>query len=251
MSLDVENNDALHRPMRLHPQRFASSLIMAILTGGVVHAQEPHIAESDPLAAEVSRLSAPCHPIPLEVIRPLERRLPSGDVDVENELKWRVLYGTNSTAGRAPGRVVSPRVSPRQLEKLIEQIEAVDNTEETRVPDVAELQDPRAVPALRRALDRLKTPMKRLFVLQSLYACGDWNHSDELIGMIRAKTHDTAAFELLATYHPREATQVSLELLDLAGTVQYGLNKRRSEAMVTRAITTLDRLNHPNLDEVT
>jgi hypothetical protein len=220
MSLDVENNDAFHRPMRLHPQRFASSLIMAILTAGVVHAQEPHIADSDPLAAEVSRLSAPCHPIPLEVLRPMERRLPSGDVDVEEELKCRVLYGTNSTAGRAAGRVVSPRVAPGQLGKLIKQIEAVDNTEVTRVPDVAELQDPRAVPALRRALDRLKT-------------------------------YDTAAFELLAMCHPREATQVPLELLDLAGTVQYGINKRLSEAMVTRAIMTLDCLNHPNLDEVT
>ncbi len=250
MSSDVENNAAFHRLITRHPRRFASSLIMGILAGVVVQTQEAPAANLDPLAAEVSRLAAPCYPIPLEVVRPMERRLPSGDVDVEKELKWRVLYGSDSTAGRAAGRVVSPRVAPEQLEKFIEQIEAVDDTEETRLPDAAELQNPRSVPALRRALDRLKTPMKRLFVLQSLYACGDWNHPDELIGMIRAKTHDTAAFELLAMYHPREATQVSLELLDLAGTVQYGLNKRRSEAMVTSAITTLDRLNHPNLDEV-
>lgn len=236
--------------MRRYYQLFAAAFTVVILAGSMAHAQDASAGNLDPLSAEVSRLPAPCYPIPLQVIRPAERRLPSGDLDVERELKWRVLYEPGSKMGRAASRVVSPGVSPGQLQTFIERIEAVDDTEKTRVPNVAELQDPRAIPALRRALDRLKTPMKRLFVLQALYACGDWNHPDELIGMIQAKTHDTAAFDLLAMYHPAEATQVSLELLQATDTAQYGLNKGRSHAMVGKAITALERLGYPNLDEI-
>lgn len=236
--------------MTRYYQPFAAVFTVAILAGWTAYAQDVSAGNSDPLSVEVSKLSAPYHPISPKVTRPAERRLPSGDLNVEQELKWRVLYEPGSKMGRAASRVVWPGVAPGQLNKFIERIEAVDDTEGTRVPNVAELQDPRAIPALRRALDRLKTPMKRLFVLQALYACGDWNHPDELITLIQERVHAGAAFDLLALHHPVEATQASLELLEATDRVQYGLNKRRSHAMVGKAITALERLGYPNLDEV-
>jgi hypothetical protein len=214
------------------------------------YADEPLNGASDPLLSEVAKLPAAYHRIPLEKVRPQNAPLPSGDLNVEGELKWRALYEPQTKAGRAAGRVVQPMAQVNQLEDFIRQVEKVDDTDETRVPNVAELQDPRAVPALRRALARLKTPMKRLFVLQALYACGDWNHPTSLIELIQGRVHDTSAFDLLILYHPREATQVALELLDMAESVHYGLNKRRSHAMVGIAINALEKLAHPNVEQI-
>ncbi len=211
---------------------------------------EEALKGSDPLLSEVAKLPAAYHRIPLEIVRPQETPLPSGDRNVEGELKWRALYEPQTRAGRAASRVVQPIAQLKQLEDFIQQVERVDDTDETRVPNVAELQDPRAIPALRRALARLKTPMKRLFVLQALYACGDWNHPTALIELIQGRVHDTSAFDLLILYHPSEATQVALELLDMADSVQYGLNKRRPHAMVGIAINALERLAHPNVEKI-
>lgn len=230
--------------------QIATLLFIPLAIGVALHAQNQPRDNAGALMAEIAQLSAPCHSIPLEVTRPLTHRPPSGDVNVKRELTWRALYATEPNERRAASRVVSPGVSPDRLGSLIAAIDAVDDTDQTRLPNVEQLQNPIAIPALRRALSRLNTPMKQIFVLQALYACGDWNHRDKLLALMQAKTQTAAAFDLLATYHPKEATQASLELLDMSDAVCYGFNKDRSDAMAQKAVNALERLNYPQIDEL-
>lgn len=192
----------------------------------------------DSITKDLQNLPAPEHPIPQQPVSQKDRPLPNGQLRAEMELKWRALYG-NTLQKRAAERIVHVGVDPSNLQRLVGQVDQANDT--TPFPPIENLQDPRAVPALRGALARMKDPMHRYFALEALYKSGDWNHSSELVDLFNSTKEDASALQLLGVYHPEIGVPMALEIAGLAGRHYVAKDKKLYGAHVELAFEVLEQ----------